>query len=138
MRSSSMGKGADHVGKVLYKLRLYPRASGRLRLLARTPGPGKCCVTTSGPEGTCAESGSESEIEAFALEDTHECIILSVPASACALSCAALRMACWARTRPRAWPVSCANRGALSFAIQWRTSTDAGPKCPVRACMPSG
>eukprot|EP00971_Amphidinium_carterae_P099807 1973833-Amphidinium_carterae.3 len=47
-------------------------------------------------------------------------------------------MACCARTRPRAWPVSCASRGALSLAIPLRTSMDAGPKCPVRACMPSG
>eukprot|EP00971_Amphidinium_carterae_P217046 4308887-Amphidinium_carterae.2 len=133
-----MGKGADQVGKGLYTLRLYPRASGRLRLPTRAPGPGNCREATAGPAGKLLDSGRESEGEAFTLEDTHECIIRSVPVSACALSCAALRIACWARTRPRAWPVSCASLGALSFAIQWRTSTDAGPKCPVRACMPSG
>eukprot|EP00971_Amphidinium_carterae_P073148 1446524-Amphidinium_carterae.1 len=64
---------------MLYKPRRYPRASGRLRLSAKPPGPGRCCGATSGPEGTCAESGNESESEAFTLVDTHEYIIRSVP-----------------------------------------------------------
>eukprot|EP00971_Amphidinium_carterae_P046036 905769-Amphidinium_carterae.1 len=77
-------------------MRLYPRASGRLRLPTRTPGPGNCGGATTGPVGRLLDSGKESEGVAFALDDTHECIIRRVPMSACALSCAALRMACWA------------------------------------------
>eukprot|EP00971_Amphidinium_carterae_P023612 465819-Amphidinium_carterae.1 len=70
-----MGRGADYVGKELYKLGLYPRASGRLRLTAWTPGPGNCCEATAGPAGRWLDSGRESEGEAFTLEETHECII---------------------------------------------------------------
>eukprot|EP00971_Amphidinium_carterae_P284481 5647775-Amphidinium_carterae.2 len=136
-RSSSIGKGADQVGKVLYKLRRYPRASGRLRLTARPPGPGRRCEATSGPEGTCADSGNESESEAVTPEATHECIIRGVPVSACALSSAALRMACCALTRPRACPDSCASSSSSSGAVadksrglaQWEKVLTKSEKC---------
>eukprot|EP00971_Amphidinium_carterae_P268935 5335577-Amphidinium_carterae.2 len=52
------------------------------------------CGATAGPAGRLLDSGIESEGMAEALEETHECIIRSVPVSACALSWAALRMAC--------------------------------------------